>query len=125
MKTYELVLLAGDIWDIHVVGGRAEIFELLTGEDIDGDKMDFGVTVLTSLRGTHLDNLAGPALNDNKAVLPQGRALHWISGRGASIGALKGVLMLLTIKLVHDEFVGGQNGSSKPEFCRGVENQLN
>lgn len=125
MKTYELVFLAGDIWDIHVVGGRAEIFELLTGEDIDGDKMNLGVTVLASLRGTHLDNLAGAALNDDKAVLPQGRALHWISGRGASIGALKGVLMLFAIKLVHDEVVGGQNGSSKPEFCRGVENQLN
>lgn len=122
MKTYKLVFLAGDIWDIHVVGGRTEIFELLTGEDIDGDKMDFGVTVLAGLRGTHLDNLAGAALNDDKAVLPQGRALHWISGRSASIGALKCVLMLFAIELVHNEFVGWANGSSKPEFCRGVEN---
>ena len=48
-ETYELVFLAGDIWDIHVVGGWAEIFELLAGEDIDGDEMNFGVTVLASL----------------------------------------------------------------------------
>lgn len=48
-KTYELVFLAGDIWDIHVVGGWAEIFELLASEDIDGDEMDFGVAVLAGL----------------------------------------------------------------------------
>lgn len=90
------------------MGGRAKIFELLAGEDIDGDEMDFGVAVLAGLRRTHLDDLAGAALDDDKAVLPQSRALHWISGRGASIGALKGVLMLLAIELVRDEFVGGQ-----------------
>ncbi len=108
MKTYELVFLAGNIRDIHVVGGRAKIFELLAGEDIDGDEMDFGVAVLAGLRRTHFDDLAGAALDDDKAVLPQSRALHWVSGRGASIGALKGVLMLLAIELVPDEFVGGQ-----------------
>lgn len=108
MKTYELVFLAGNIRDIHVVGGRAKIFELLAGEDIDGDEMDFGVAVLAGLRRTHFDDLAGAALDDDKAVLPQSRALHWISGRSASIGALKGMLMLLAIELVRDEFVGGQ-----------------
>lgn len=121
MKTYELVFLAGDIRDIHVVGGRAKIFELLAGEDIDGDEMNFGMAVLACLRCTHLDNLAGAALDDDKAVLPQGRALHWISGRGASIGALKCVLMLLAIELVRDEFVGGQTDQA----ARGVENQRN
>lgn len=114
MKSYELVFLAGDIRDIHVVGGRAKIFEFLAGEDIDGDEMDFGVAVLACLRRTHLDNLAGAALDDDKAVLPQGRALHWIGGRGASISALKGVLMLLTIELVSDEFVGGQTDQASP-----------
>lgn len=49
MKTYELVFLAGDIWDIHVVGGWAEIFEFLAGEDINGDEMDFGMAVLAGL----------------------------------------------------------------------------
>lgn len=114
MNTYELVLLAGDIRDIHVVGRRAKIFEFLAGEDIDGDEMDFGVAVLAGLRRTHLNNLAGAALDDDEAVLPQGRALHWISGRGASIGALKGVLMLLAIELVRDELVDGQTDQAKP-----------
>lgn len=94
MKTNELVFLAGDIWDIHVVGGWAEIFKLLASEDIDGDEMDFGMAVFAGLWGTHFDNLAGAALDDDEAILPQGRALHGIGGRGASIGALKGVLML-------------------------------
>jgi len=34
-----VVFLAGDVWDIHVVGGGAEFFELLAGKDVDGDKM--------------------------------------------------------------------------------------
>lgn len=47
--TDELVFLAGDVGDIHVVGGRAEIFELLAGKDINGNKMNLGVTVLAGL----------------------------------------------------------------------------
>lgn len=31
------------------MGGRAKILQLLAGEDIDGSKMDFGVTVLAGL----------------------------------------------------------------------------
>ena len=34
--THQLVFLAGDVGDIHVVGGWAEFFKLLAGEDIDG-----------------------------------------------------------------------------------------
>ena len=47
--TYELVFLAGDVGDIHIVGGGAEIFKLLAGEDINGHKMDLCVTVLAGL----------------------------------------------------------------------------
>lgn len=58
------------------MGGGAKFFEFLSGEDIDGNKMDLSVTVLASLGGGHVDNLAGAVLNNNKTVLPQGRALH-------------------------------------------------
>lgn len=91
---YELVLLAANVGDIHVVGGRAEIFQLLGGEDINGDQVDLGVTVLAGLRGGHLDDLARAVLDDDEAVLPQSRALHGVGLRGTGIGALKGVLML-------------------------------
>jgi len=37
------------------VGGRTDIFQLLSSEDIDGDKMDFGVTVFAGFRGGTLD----------------------------------------------------------------------
>ena len=77
------------------MGGRAKIFELLLGEDVDGDKMDLGVAVLASLGGGHFDDLARAVLDHDEAVLPKSRALHRISGRGTSIGALEGVLMLL------------------------------
>lgn len=92
--TYELVLSAPDVGDLHVVGGRGEILKLLAGEDVDGDKVDLGVTVLAGLGGGHFDDLAGTLLDDDVAVLPQGRALHGEGERGTGIGALEGVLML-------------------------------
>ena len=76
------------------MGGRAKFFKLLAGEDIDGNKVDLCVTVLASLGGRHIDDLAGAVLDHNEAVLPQGRTLHGESGRGAGIGGLEGVLML-------------------------------
>ncbi len=94
MRTDQLVFLALNVRDVHVVGGGAEIFEFLAGEDVDGDEMDLGVTVLAGLGGGHVDDLAGTALDDDKSVLSQGGTLHRIGGRGASIDALEGVLML-------------------------------
>lgn len=91
---YQLVLLAGDVRDIHVVGRGAKFFELLAGEDVDSDKVDLGVTVLASLGGRHVDDLAGAVLDHDETVLSQGRALHRESGRGAGVGGLEGVLML-------------------------------
>ena len=76
------------------MGGGAEIFELLGSEDVNGNQMDLGVTVLSGLGGGHLDNLAGTVLDDDEAVLPQGRALHGEGLRSTGIGALEGVLML-------------------------------
>jgi len=94
----QLVLLAGDVGDIHVVGGGAKFFELLASEDINGNKMDLGVAVLSSLGGRHVDDLARTVLDHNEAVLPQGRALHGEGSRGAGIGGLEGVLMLGIIR---------------------------
>jgi hypothetical protein len=81
------------------VGRWAEIFEFLAGKDVDGDQMDLSVTVLSGLRGGHIDDLAGTVLDHNEAVLAESRALHRIGGRGASIGALEGVLMLSNMLL--------------------------
>ena len=77
------------------MGGGAELFKFLAGEDIDGDKMDLSVAVLASLGGGHVDDLAGAVLDNNETILSQGRALHGESGRGARVGGLEGVLMLL------------------------------
>jgi len=92
----ELVLPAGNVGDVHVVGGGRQILVLLGGEDVDGDKVDLGVTVLASLGGRHVDNLAGTALDDDETVLTQSRALHGIGQRRAGIGGVKLEIMLLS-----------------------------
>lgn len=76
------------------MGGGAELFKLLGGEDVDGDQVDLGVTVLAGLGGGHFDDLARAVLDDDETVLPQSRALHRVGGGGTGIGALEGVLML-------------------------------
>lgn len=104
VSTYEEVLLATDVGDVHVVGGGAKLFELLGGEDVDGDQVNLGVTVLASLGGGHLDDLARAVLDDDEAVLPQSRALHGEGLGGTGIGALEGVLMLyIEVSVVLEE----------------------
>jgi len=99
----ELVLATGDVGNVHVVGGGAEIFELLAGEDVDGDQMDLGVAVLSGLGGGHLDDLAGAVLDADETVLPQGRALHGVGGGGTRIGGVEGVLMLRVVVVRHGD----------------------
>jgi hypothetical protein len=94
-KTHELVLATGNVGDVHVVGGGRQILELLAGEDVNGDQVDLGVTVLAGLGGRHVDDLAGTALDDDVAVLSQGRTLHGVGGGGTGIGGLEGVLLVL------------------------------
>lgn len=76
------------------MGGWAEFFELLAGEDIDGDEMDLGVAMLASLGGRHIDDLARAVLDHDEAILSQGRALHGKSGRGTGICRIERMLML-------------------------------
>lgn len=97
LATYKLVLLAQDVGDVHVVGGWAELLQLLAGEDVDGSQMDLGVSVLSSLGGGHVDDLARAVLDADETVLSQGRALHWVGGGGAGIGGVEGVLMLFNV----------------------------
>jgi hypothetical protein len=79
------------------VGRGGEILELLAGEDVDGDKMDLGVTVLAGLGGGHVDNLARAALDNDVTVLPQGRALHGEGGRGTGLATSLGIEIVLEI----------------------------
>lgn len=92
--TYKLVLLPGDVGDIHVVGGGRQIFKLLASEDVNGNKMDLGVTVLARLGGGHVDDLARTTLDHDVTVLTQSRALHGVGGRGTGIGGVELELVL-------------------------------
>lgn len=77
---YQLVLTTSDVRNFHVVGGWRQIFQLLAREDVESDQVDFGVTMLARLGSRHFDDLAGTTLDDDEPVLPQGRALHRVSG---------------------------------------------
>lgn len=76
------------------MGRGGEILELLAGENVDGDQVDLGMTVLSSLGGRHVNDLARAALDDDVTVLAQSRALHREGQRRAGVGRLEGVLML-------------------------------
>lgn len=79
------------------MGGRAQLLELLASEDVDGDQVDLGVTVLASLGGGHVNDLARAILDANEAVLAQSRALHGVGGGGTGISLgldLEGVVTL-------------------------------
>jgi len=97
----QLVFLASNIGNIHVVGGWAKFFKLLAGEDINGNKMNFGVAMLAGLGGGHVNDLARAVLDNDESVLPQGRALHGVGSGSASIGRIEGVLMLGIVVLRH------------------------
>lgn len=76
------------------MGRWGEIFQLLAGEDVDGDDVDLGVTVLARLGGGHFNDLAGSVLDDDEAVLSESRTLHRICLGGTGVGRLEGVLVL-------------------------------
>jgi hypothetical protein len=97
-KTHELIFLAANVRNIHVMGGWAEFLELLSSKDVNGNKMDLGVAVFSSLGGGHVNDLARTVLDHDEAVLAQSRALHRIGGRGTGIGAFEGVLLMLVVR---------------------------
>lgn len=52
-----LFFLSSSIERSETYGRWAQFFKLLSSEDIDGNKMDLGVTVLSSLGSGHIDDL--------------------------------------------------------------------
>ena len=52
------------------------------------------MTVIAGLRGRHVNDLAGSALDDDVAALSHGRTLHGVGGGGTGIGGLEDVLLV-------------------------------
>jgi len=58
------------------VSGRADIFQLLAGENVNGNEMDLSMTVLAGLGCGHVDDLARATLDHDMSVFAKSRALH-------------------------------------------------
>jgi len=99
----ELELGAMDVGYVHVMGRGRQIFELLVGEDVNANEVDLGVAVFTRLGRGHIDDLAGAALDNNEAILPQRRALYGVGKGSPRGGLLEGMLVLLIIIISHGD----------------------
>jgi len=85
----QLVLGTSDVRDLHVVGRRGHILDLLVSEDIDTGDGALGVTVLTGLGGGDLDQLARETLQHSVATLTKGTGLLRVGEGGTGIGGLE------------------------------------
>lgn len=77
-----------------------------------------GVAVLASLGGGHLHDLAGSPLQQHKAVLAQGGALHGVGGGRPGIARLE-----VQVRVCHVCCVGGGERKRKPQSV--YKNQSN
>jgi len=65
----------------HIVGGGLELLVFLSGEDINTNEFDLGVTVLSGLGSSHFHDLARLALKKNARTLSEGGSLERLSTR--------------------------------------------
>lgn len=97
----QLVLSTSDVRDLHVVGSRGHILDLLVSEDIDTGDGGLGVTVLSGLGGGDLDELAREALQHAVTTLTEGTSLHRVGEGGTGIGGLE----LMILRSHYESFV--------------------
>jgi len=84
------------------VGGRNHIFELLSGENINGEEIAFGVAVLSGLRNGDRKNLAWLSLDHHVSSLLDASSFHRNGGGGTGIGRFDNVIVVVRIR--HDKF---------------------
>ena len=65
---YKGVVFARYIGDMSVVGGRDDILTLLASENIHSSEVALSMSVLTSLRGGHINNFARLSLDDDVSI---------------------------------------------------------
>jgi hypothetical protein len=92
----ELKLDSGNVRDLKIVRGGAAVLILLTREDVDTSDVGLGVTVLSSLGGGNINNLAWLVLNHNEPALSDRTSLHRVGVRRTGIGTLESRLLVVT-----------------------------
>jgi len=58
------------MWNITIVGRWNNIFKLLSSEDINSNKVTFGVTVLASFGSRNLNNLIKTKISKSNLCSP-------------------------------------------------------
>jgi gamma-glutamyltranspeptidase len=76
------------------VSQRGRSVFLLT-EDVEGDHVNFSVTVLASLGSGHIDDLAGFALDHDEFTLSESRALLWVSKGSSGLSSFEFVIFVI------------------------------
>jgi len=94
------VFTSGDIGNIHVMGGRTNIFQFLASKDIDSDEMDLGMAMLSRLGRGHFHNLARTTFYDDVTIFTESRTLNGIGSRRAGTRLLKRLVVALILR--HD-----------------------
>jgi len=89
-------LPVGTVDDGHggSVGGWDHIFQLLSGEDVDGGEVTLGVTVLSGLGDGDAQNLAWLSLDHDESSLLDLTSFHRDGSRGTGIGGLDLVIII-------------------------------
>jgi len=82
---HDLVIIAEDEGHVDVVGGGAELFLLLAGENVCGNEVALGVAVLASLGGGDIHDLARLSLDHDEAALADLASFHRLGVGGAGI----------------------------------------
>ena len=64
-------------------------------EDIKGDQVNFGVSVLSGFGSGHIDDLACLSLDHNELIFTKGRALLWVGKGGSRTGLFELIIFVI------------------------------
>jgi len=104
----------GNNWDVDGVGGWAELLTGVTGEDIVGEELALGMSVLSGLGDGNILDLAGLALDHDVSTLADRTGLNGDGHGGTGISGVNFVIGIVRHGLLYElEAIGTLERSRK------------